>query len=431
MEPRQCLSDPSERAVPRPHYEPCPAQTQSVRPGICLAAYLPAVEIDWLSLMEPVARRLLGEPTSIGNGEKTWRYGRKGSLAVHVGGSGGLVGTWTDFESGDRGNVLALIRKGTQLRQRRGYGLAAPPRVNPLRGPARSDRDASILPPHPGFPDCPSTPDPRGPPRLLPAQKETARRQSTPASCGLRGVPADDTPGRTYLTERWVWPGLHVPGAPNLPVEVVRWVSRRIAAKTVDPRTGQRLWLPKGAAGALMFAFTEAAGNVVGVQLEGLTADGERTPCTIRCQELNRFRQFRGRVAGAYMLLRRTESKSLLILVEGPADALAAWWLWPNASAVWSCAGTSGLAKVQPDHVTSFDTVALAADGDRAGQQAAWRTAVRLVEAGISVKRWPSSCGADPADCLAERLQERTAIFEFDGGLPPLEAEAMAWTPYL
>ena len=167
------------------------------------------------------------------------------------------------------------------------------------------------------------------------------------------------------------------------------------------------------------------------MQFEGLTADGERTPVPSAARKLNRFRQFRGRVAGAYMLLRRAESKSLLILVEGPADALAAWWLWPNASAVWSCAGTSGLAQVQPDHVTGFDTVALAADGDRAGQKAAWRTAVRLVEAGIPVKRWPSRRGADPVDSLAERLQERTAIFEFDGQLPRLEAEAMAWTPYL
>lgn len=389
------------------------------------------MDIDWPNLMAEVAPRLLGEPTSIENGEKTFRYGRKGSLAVHVGGSGGLVGTWTDFESGDRGGVLDLIErelncdKGAAMTWLRGKGLIIP--SEDRRGGTRAPRSSLRT-------RASQTAPQRRPPRPTPTPSRTEKDRQATAYAGrmwARGVPADDTPGRTYLTERWVWPGLHVPGAPNLPAEVVRWVSRKTAAQTEPPATGKRLLLPKGAAGALMFAFTEAAGNVVGVQFEGLTADGERTPCTIRSQELNRFRQFRGRVAGAYMLLRRAESKSLLILVEGPADALAAWWLWPNASAVWSCAGTSGLAQVQPDHVTGFDTVALSADGDRAGQKAAWRTAVRLVEAGIPVKRWPSSRGADPVDCLAERLQERTAIFEFDGQLPRLEAEAMAWTPYL
>ncbi len=380
--------------------------------------------------MGPVALHLLGKPTSIENGEKTWRYGRKGSLAVHVGGSEGLVGSWTDFESGDQGGVLDLIERERNCERRaaldwlRDQGLMIPSEDQRGRiGAPRSSRRTRASQAAPQRRSREPTPTPAG---------TDGDREATAYARQLwaKGVPADDTPGRIYLTERWVWPGLHVTGAPNLPAEVVRWLSRKTAARTVAPCTEKGLWLPKGAAGALMFAFTEAD-NVIAVQFEGLTADGERTPYTTRRQEMNRFRQFRGRVAGAYMLLRRAESKSLLILVEGPADALAAWWLWPNAAAVWSCAGTSGLAQVQPDHVTGFDTVALAADGDRAGQKAAWRTTVRLFEAGIPVKRWPSRRGADPVDSLAERLQERAAIVEFDGRLPRLEAEAVAWTPYL
>ena len=51
---------------------------------------------DWPDLLEPVALELLGEPSRrTTSGE--WRYGRKGSLAVHV--AGDRAGTWRDHEA--------------------------------------------------------------------------------------------------------------------------------------------------------------------------------------------------------------------------------------------------------------------------------------------------------------------------------------------
>jgi AAA domain/Homeodomain-like domain len=56
------------------------------------------------ALMEPVALRLLGEPTQQRNGE--WRYGNRGSLAVDI-----KNGRWFDHEANVGGGVLDLIRQ--------------------------------------------------------------------------------------------------------------------------------------------------------------------------------------------------------------------------------------------------------------------------------------------------------------------------------
>ena len=246
------------------------------------------------------------------------------------------------------------------------------------------------------------------------------------------GVPADHGPGRAYLAGRWVWPGADVDGAPPLPAAAVRWLPRKAAAPIRDPRTGKGLWLPETAAGALLVAFTDAAGEVVAVQLEALTAAGERTPWTTPDgQPQQRYRRTRGRATGAYLRLSRSEGEARqLVIVEGPTDALAAFWLWMS-STVWGCAGTAGYRHLRPEDVAGFDPVVLAADGDLAGQEATWPAAKQLLEAGIRVKKWEGWDGADLVDSLSERLEERAAIVEYDGQLPRAEAEAIAWTPYL
>ena len=50
-----------------------------------------------------MARRLLGDPPRIGADE--WRYGSRGSLAVHP-----ARGTWHDFEADAGGGVLDLVQ---------------------------------------------------------------------------------------------------------------------------------------------------------------------------------------------------------------------------------------------------------------------------------------------------------------------------------
>ena len=59
----------------------------------------------WAAMMPDVARRLLGEPARTTGG--TVRYGKQGSLAVHIGGA--YPGTWRDHEAGTGGGTLALV----------------------------------------------------------------------------------------------------------------------------------------------------------------------------------------------------------------------------------------------------------------------------------------------------------------------------------
>ena len=60
----------------------------------------------WSDLLPAIARHLLGDPPAIEAGE-TWRYGKRGSLAVHV--DGPRRGTFRDFEAGKSGGVLDLV----------------------------------------------------------------------------------------------------------------------------------------------------------------------------------------------------------------------------------------------------------------------------------------------------------------------------------
>jgi putative DNA primase/helicase len=60
--------------------------------------------IDFNSLMEPVALRLLGEPAQKHGHE--WRYGNRGSLAVDI-----TKGRWFDHEANRGGGVFDLIRR--------------------------------------------------------------------------------------------------------------------------------------------------------------------------------------------------------------------------------------------------------------------------------------------------------------------------------
>ena len=86
---------------------------------------------------------------------------------------------------------------------------------------------------------------------------------------------ADMTPARDYLSRRGCWPGRHVPGAPPLPAEAVRWLAR----EAVPERDEAAGWhgLPPGAAGAAVFAWRRSGvldGPPVAVTLVALDARG-------------------------------------------------------------------------------------------------------------------------------------------------------------
>ena len=61
---------------------------------------------DWADLIGPIAKRLLGDPTSAT--KKEWRYGTRGSLAIDL-----EKGTFYDFETEQGGGAIDLIARTT------------------------------------------------------------------------------------------------------------------------------------------------------------------------------------------------------------------------------------------------------------------------------------------------------------------------------
>jgi hypothetical protein len=88
-------------------------------------------EADFAALIEPVARRLLGEPNASLSTRTELRFGTHGSLSVVI--TGPKRGTWYDHEAGHGGGVLDLVRTRKQLSNGealdwlRAEGLLAPP----------------------------------------------------------------------------------------------------------------------------------------------------------------------------------------------------------------------------------------------------------------------------------------------------------------
>ena len=88
-----------------------------------------AVEQEqWVTLIEPVASELLGEPNRKFSTATELRFGTRGSLSVDL-----EKGTWFDFETNVGGGVVDLIERevrddpGEWLRAR-GYEIGEPPR---------------------------------------------------------------------------------------------------------------------------------------------------------------------------------------------------------------------------------------------------------------------------------------------------------------
>ena len=69
----------------------------------------PVAVTDWDAMMGDVAIALLGEPNAALSSERELRYGRRGSLAVHIGGP--YAGRFRDHEAGQSGGVLDLVQR--------------------------------------------------------------------------------------------------------------------------------------------------------------------------------------------------------------------------------------------------------------------------------------------------------------------------------
>ena len=68
----------------------------------------PAPQSDFIGIAPAVCERLLGEPSS--RSAREWRWRGKGSFRLKLD-----TGTWSDFEAGDGGGVLALVMREERL----------------------------------------------------------------------------------------------------------------------------------------------------------------------------------------------------------------------------------------------------------------------------------------------------------------------------
>jgi hypothetical protein len=66
--------------------------------------------MDFAAMIEPIARRLLGEPNRALSSKDEWRYGARGSLSIDL-----TNGTWFDFETNEGGGTLDLVTRETRL----------------------------------------------------------------------------------------------------------------------------------------------------------------------------------------------------------------------------------------------------------------------------------------------------------------------------
>ena len=342
--------------------------------------------IDWLALAGPVARALRGEPNRRLSRRTELRYGRRGSLAINL-----QCGVWIDFETGERGGVLDLV-----IRERRCDTASA----------MRWLEDQGLLDGH--------SPPPTPPPPRVPEPDDHTRAELVDALWHA-AVPADETPARTYLAHRAVWPpagvGFALPGS-------VRWLARERA----PGRAPVLKWygLPPTAAGALVCAWTRSEeSHPRAVSLEALTRCGEHlTP---------RWRLTYGPRAGCTFTAQDAPPGSCIHVTEGELDALAlvhAPWLVPLGQ-ILAAGGTSGLRVVGG---WAKAPVIIHADGDRGGRSAALAATEAIRQAGQSALiSWHQG---DPADAMTGWIEERIAL-RIEHGQPPDQATRDAWQELL
>ena len=246
---------------------------------------------------------------------------------------------------------------------------------------------------------------PRTPP--APGNGHEAARRAIAGRLWAVAVPADDTPARTYLAGRSVWPPDGI--GPGLPDDV-RWLPRGAVGRDV---AADWYGVPEHTAGAIVYAFRQPGGATIrAVGLDALDADGRRPG--------KRWRRTFGQKKGAAFVAGAVGGDPLVI-VEGEVDALASMWLYPGAE-VWAAGGGAG-AVLAPAILDTKRRVVIEADPDGPGRVAALKLDKALGgRAEISWNR-----GGDPADVWTGTLIERAAILEFNGGLSRNESEQRAW----
>ena len=357
-------------------------------------------DIDWGALMPAVARALLGDPPRKHGGQ--WRYGRKGSLVVHV--SGDRAGQWYNFEDDEGGGVLALIEHRAGLtaegNHRAALGWLQERGLIPAAG--ESPRRTRSRP----TPEPPSHTD-----EGTSNNRERAAQIAQARAVLNASVAGDGTPARAYLAGRLAWPPDGV--GPDLPPSV-RWIAR-----SQWPAVRSLPSLPPGVSSAIVYRYDDPKGEPQAIDVEAL--ENAR-----RLRGGDRWRRtFGSRDLGPLFRAGGDPNGSGWSLCEGAIDALACRWLWPETAAV----AVGGSSKLKSVNTTPFTgaPVRIVADGDSGGRVAGERARNKLLGAGCEVRVVWCAVDDDPASELAEHLRERAAVMEFEGAVDRADAERAAW----
>ena len=317
--------------------------------------------IDFAALMPDVARALLGEPNARLSTARELRYGRHGSLAVHVGGP--HAGTWRDHEADAGGGVLDLVKREAGARDSReamawlrdaglldGAGryladneLAG--RDAPSKG--RYRRDCALAP-------SSKPPESRSEPISAPDPGEDARLRFARA-LWRKTRPLPGTIAERYLHARGVG---HVAVAPAL----------RFSPALKHPQAPGRF-------PCLIAGVQDAHGGFLGVQRTYLDSTGAGKA------NVEPARASLGSLSGGAVRLAEPAGGRLLVGegIESTAAAMALFDL-PGFAAI----GTGGLRAIElPEQVID---VVIAADRDAGGLRAAAALARRLEAEGRNVE---------------------------------------------
>ena len=310
-----------------------PAPLPALRPRGLVSMSTPTA--DWPEILKAVALEVLGRPTERRRNE--WRYGRHGSLAVHIGGQ--RAGSWRDFEAGRGGGVLDLLRhyegldKPEALEWLRARGLlqdsrpGAPgrPESRPTVIVCTRDRRGAknVGNPSTAQQGQASGPDPDSLQRIGRARSWWEASQPIPTS--------PEHPARRWLANRRLW-------RPELPLpEAVRWA----------PATGQHT----GAGAIVALAAQPVAWAAAWPKLPELTAvqlvhvDVQGQPALDRPAEAGgQSKRTMGMLQGAAVVLGNPllpEALAPAHVAEGLADALGLASRVEGTSA--AALGTSGM----------------------------------------------------------------------------------------
>ncbi len=292
------------------------------------------------------------------------------SLGVHLIGS--KAGVWSDFSSGESGDLLDLIQsclgldKGGAVQWAKDY---------------LSIGDGAPLPHHP-------TP--------TRSQHSEGPRQDNPnrplaLEIWHASQPAENTLAQDYLRGR----GITIP--------IPATVRYHPGLKHAD--TG--LNMP-----CLVAAVCDVDRKITAIQRIFLTLDGRKAP-------VNRPKMALGALRGS--AVRLTPTTNRVWLTEGIEDGLAVMQMMGEPA--WAVLGTSGFKNVElPENIRQ---VILAPDGDEAGQAVIQEAAIRLAGQGREVRAAKLPAGKDWCDLL-DTYEERAGIMEFEFEQYRPEAEALA-----